>query len=187
MVIMGMYLALAGRLLANGPYFVSEDLQFTISDSVCRMEGSYHFENQTQQTTRTRLFYPFYLDEDSPFPQSYEVRVGEDKDLIPVFTHPAGISFVLELAPGSQQQVWVSYAQTAHNRQFTYILRSTQAWKRPLEQAIYEIRIPRELSLISCSSEIDTTIQQADFLMHRIVRENFLPSRDLQIKWGNQP
>jgi hypothetical protein len=186
-VVMGLCLFLAGRVMAQAPLFVAEDLQFIVSDTLCQMQGCYQFENKSGQTNKARLFYPFHLDQDSPFPKAYEVRLGEEKTPTPVFVQPRGISFMIEIAPESRQQVWVSYTQAIHNQDFTYILKTTQSWKRPLEHASYEIRIPRHLSLTFCSHEIDTTVQQTDFLIHRIVRENFLPSRDLQIKWGNQP
>lgn len=164
--------------------FVGEDLQVTISDSLCRMSGTYSFENPSEEALSTRLFYPFYLDQELPFPVSYSVVSGERRDPLAVSIHPGGISFPLDLQPGQQQSIQVRYDQVTRARKFIYILTSTQVWGTPLKHARYEIRMPQHLQLENCSLNIDSETSTGDFHIYRIEEQEFLPSQEFIIQWG---
>lgn len=173
-------------LSAQSVIFSSESLQFVLEDSICHMSGTYVFKNTSDQSTTTKLLYPFYLDEGFDYPFFYEVKAGEQDQPLQISTHPRGLSFWLEIEPNASKKIWVRYSQKAPNGNFTYILTSTQAWKRPLDHAAYEIKVPLGLELQDCSLAVDSTKSFPAFLLYRIERDNYLPSRDLKIKWGKQ-
>ncbi|MBT3229603.1 MAG: hypothetical protein HOB84_08535 [Candidatus Marinimicrobia bacterium] len=169
---------------AQSPIFVGEDLVFYVSDSLCVLRGEYHFLNPSENAVKTRLFYPFPVSEQLPFPDMIEVLSLETGVHLPIMGAEKGVSFVLEIDAVSEANIHVEYWQTAENHLFDYILTSTQTWGRSLEWANYEIHVPDHLQLEYCSLDIDTSWIEIEKKVYSISRENYLPLKELKIQWG---
>jgi hypothetical protein len=135
---------------------------------------------------KTRLFYPFPISEDLPFPDKVEVRSMESGVHLPLLGGDGGVSFVLEMDSLAQSSIHVEYWQTAESHIFEYILTTTQAWSRALEWANYEIHVPEHLELEYCSLDLDTSWVEIEKRVYSIYRENYLPVKNFEIRWGNK-
>jgi hypothetical protein len=169
---------------AQSPIFLGENLVFHISDSLCVMRGEYHFINPSEEAVKTRLFYPFPVSEQLPFPDMIEVLSMETGVHLPLMGADKGISFVLNIDAVSEANIHVEYWQTAEHNVFEYILTSTQTWSRALEWANYEIHVPDHLQLEYCSLDIDTSWTEIEKKVYSISRENYFPVKDLKMRWG---
>ena len=169
---------------AQSPIFVGEDLVFYVSDSLCVLRGEYPFLTPSENAVKTRLFYPFPVSEQLPFPDMIEVLSLETGVHLPIMGAEKGVSFVLEIDAVSEANIHVEYWQTAENHLFDYILTSTQTWGRSLEWANYEIHVPDHLQLEYCSLDIDTSWIEIEKKVYSISRENYLPLKELKIQWG---
>lgn len=172
------------NLKAQAPLFLGEDLVFYVSDSLCVLRGEYHFINPSDQAVKTRLFYPFPVSEQQPFPDMIEVLSMETGLHLPLMGADKGISFMLHIDALSKATIHVEYWQEANDNVFEYILSSTQTWSRALEWANYEIHVPDHLQLEYCSLDIDTSWAEIEEKVYLISRENYLPVKDFKIKWG---
>lgn len=172
-------------VFAQKASFAGEYIQFQIRDSVCMVEAEYEFKNPAGTPSQTRLFYPIPVDETQAFPSRFVVSSALSGEELPFKVHPGGISFLLEIDPLSSQTILVNYWQNLGGNQFKYILTSTQNWGQPLDWVCYEIDLPGGLVLDFCSLEVDTSIVCNDHTLYRIERQNFLPSSDLEMRWGN--
>ncbi len=169
---------------AQTPIFLGEDLVFYVSDSLCVMRGEYHFMNPSEEAVKTRLFYPFPVTEQLPFPDMIEVLSLETGNHLPVRGADKGVSFALEIDAVSEANIHVEYWQVAEANIFEYILTSTQTWSRALEWANYEIHVPEHLQLEYCSLGIDTSWVDIEEVVYLISREKYRPVKDLKIRWG---
>ncbi|MBT3229117.1 MAG: hypothetical protein HOD43_10185 [Candidatus Marinimicrobia bacterium] len=176
----------AEKLQSQTPLFLGEDLVFYVSDSLCVLRGEYHFLNPGMTPLKTRLFYPFPISEDLPFPDKVEVRSMESGVHLPLLGGDGGVSFVLEMDSLAQSSIHVEYWQTAESHIFEYILTTTQAWSRALEWANYEIHVPEHLELEYCSLDLDTSWVEIEKRVYSIYRENYLPVKNFEIRWGNK-
>lgn len=172
------------NLHSQTPVFIGEDLVFYVSDSLCVVRGEYHFLNPGSTPIKTRLFYPFPISEDLPFPDQIEVRSMETGVHLPLLGGQGGVSFVLGIEPLSQSSIHVEYWQTAESHIFEYILTTTQVWSRALEWANYEIHVPDHLDLEFCSLDLDTSWVEIETMVYLISRENYLPVKNFKIEWG---
>jgi hypothetical protein len=171
--------------LAQSPIFLGEDLLFYVSDSLCVLRGEYHFMNPSEKALRTRLFYPFPVSKQLPFPDMIEFLSMDTGTHLPIMGAEKGVSFVLPMDAVSETSIHVEYWQTAEHNFFKYILTSTRNWGRSLEWANYEIHVPEHLKLEYCSLDIDTSWVEIEEKVYLISREKFLPVNDLIIRWGN--
>ncbi len=169
---------------AQSPVFLGEDLVFHVSDSLCVMRGEYHFLNPTNTAVKTRLFYPFPVSEQLPFPDKIQVMSLETGAHLPILGVENGVSFMLEIDAVSEANILVEYWQTANDHVFEYILTSTQNWGRSLEWANYEIHVPDHLQLEYCSLDLDSSWVEIEKRVYSISRENYLPVEELKIQWG---
>ncbi|MCF7825410.1 MAG: hypothetical protein K9M55_03660 [Candidatus Marinimicrobia bacterium] len=172
------------QVLAQNPIFLGEDLVFYISDSLCVLRGEYHFLNPSQNPVKTRLFYPFPVSEELPFPDEIEVLSMETGNHLPLLGSETGISFLLTMEPLAQANIQIEYWQPAESQRFEYILTSTQKWGRALKWANYEIHIPEHLELEECSLGWDTSWVEIEETIYSISRENYIPTQDFELRWG---
>lgn len=173
-------------LQAQTPVFLGEDLVFHLNDSLCVMRGEYHFLNPSMTPLKPRLFYPFPVSKSLPFPDEVNVISLETGALLPLLGSKNGVSFILEIEDQSEASIQVEYWQSAKSQAFKYILTSTQSWGRALEWANYEIHVPDHLQLEYCSLDIDTSWAEIEKTVYAVSREQFLPTQDFEIKWGQK-
>jgi hypothetical protein len=96
------------------------------------------------------------------------------------------IVFPIILEPFEEQVVEVRYNQRLLGNQAVYIVTSTQKWFENLRNAKFEIFVSKKLYGIDISYEVDECDENADYLIYRFSRTDFMPNKDLVITWSGE-
>lgn len=158
------------------------DITLIASDTV-EVEGTYWFKNRAEAELTTKVFYPFPQDSTLPYPFYISVLDGDRQQALTFDTVSDGITFSVTLKEAVTDSFFVIYRQTPLTNRFTYILTTTQLWKKPLHRAQFVITVPRNYSVtyLSYSSDIVTT--ENNHTKFEFLRENFMPVKDLILEW----
>jgi hypothetical protein len=79
--------------------------------------------------------------------------------------------------------VKVVYEQPTLDGSGCYILTTTGEWKRPLARADFEVLVPPAIELESMSYDAERVVDTPQGRAHRFGRENFMPKKDLCVRW----
>jgi hypothetical protein len=77
------------------------------------------------------------------------------------------------------------YRQALRGDYARYIVTTTQAWERPLRRAAFEIRLPAGVEPVEFSFPFAASEGEAG--VYRYEATNFLPDRDITLRWRSVP
>ncbi len=167
-------------LVSQDLQFYREDIFFTLRENHIKTDAVYHFVNVGEKEIKTPLFYPF-PENTMELIDSIEVKNEKSGEVIPHRPGKSGIFFNIEVKAYGQASYRVFYRQKLVEKQFTYILTSTEAWNRPLEFANFELCIPMEIHFDSLSYPPDTSYLQKDFQHYLWKKKEFMPEKDFEV------
>jgi len=167
--------------------FFQEEITLSVSDSIASVKGVYYFRNNTSRDFDMPVLFPFYIDSLSLFPHQIEAHYFDDgieKEL--PYENRAnfnGISMKIPLK-ANDVSVWrLDYQQKIKAKQAVYIITSTAAWQKPLEQAAYYFVVPETFTDIAVWPEPDTVYHENGAKVYKSVRLDFMPRQDMKISW----
>jgi hypothetical protein len=167
--------------------FFQEEITLTITDTTAKIEGMYHFRNNTDRDFEMPVVFPFYIDSLSLFPYYIEAYMlqGDKKIFLPhkEMVKFGGIRFKIPLEAGRECSWYLDYEQKIKSKRAVYIITSTAAWKKPLEKATYAFVTPESFKVINIWPEPDSSYSENGFNHFISVRRNFMPSKDMEIIW----
>jgi len=193
-ITIGAYLViLIGVLLAQDNIkappvdFFQEEITLVVTDSTASVKGIYHFRNNTDRDFDMPVAFPFYTDSLNSFPHFIEAYIEKEdgKQVLPhrQLTKFAGISLKIPLQAG-QEMTWnLDYTQKIGSKRAVYIITSTAAWKKPLERATYTFIAPANFADITTWPAPDTSIVINGIRSIISHKQNFMPTRDMEIFW----
>jgi hypothetical protein len=154
--------------------FIEEYIDFTIGKSGFETNGIYVFANTGEREIRQEIQFPFALGVDSvEVLRVYNFSYNKE---IPYRTLKKSIAFLLEMQPFDTVYINIAYTQTLLKNN-VYILRSTQAWGKPLQKAQYTLTVSDSLSIETFSYPPDS---QKDNVYYW-EKQDFLPSWDFEV------
>ncbi len=166
--------------------FFKEEITLTVSESVATVNGVYYFRNNTSRDRPFPVLFPFYTDSVTHFPREINAYIINDNDTLTVNFEPlvgrGAIRMGIPMKP-SAVTVWhLDYSQKIESTRARYILTSTSAWKKPLEEATYYFVVPENFDVVSVWPEPDSSggDEIKTLLCHKT---NFMPKRDMEITW----
>jgi hypothetical protein len=166
-------------------HFFREHVTVEPSDGRVRVVGIYHFRNESDRPLETGIRYPFPVDRNHMNP--FRVRVWEfvNDEPRPVgFVHgDMSVAWRMEFSPREERSVRVEYVQEIKRNRATYIVTTTQAWRRPIDLAEFEFRVPAHLEDVELSFEPDRADVEGDTIVYYMRAESFLPDADLTVTW----
>ncbi len=167
--------------------FFKEEITLTISDSFANVAGTYYFRNNTERNGKMPVLFPFYVDSLSPYPDSLNAYIINGNDTTRLDYRNAvaqnAIMIGIPLVP-KQITTWnLDYRQRILASKATYVLTSTAAWGKPIEEATYRFIVPDSLKDIRFWPEPDTVIDKDNKCEYRAQRSNFMPTRNMEIEW----
>ncbi len=155
------------------------ELEVLAGGEQVEVRGSYDFVNEGSEPLHRRIFFPFHVDEAHPYP--HQVRVeGRDQRRL-----KDGIVFSVELEPGAEQTVGISYSQHARDGSATYILSSAISWGQPLDRAELVLITPAGLALGEASYPLGEPQLRLDKALRSTTLERFHPDREWVVRWGD--
>jgi hypothetical protein len=165
--------------------FVREHVRVEPSEGRTRVVGTYFFRNDSDAPCGVGMRYPFPIDRSHFYPTT--IRVHEERDGVPepmgYVREDTGIAWRLSFAPGEEKVVRVEYVQETREKRAVYIVTTTRQWRRPIDLAEFEFRVPAALEGVRLSFEPDRTEAVGDTVVYRMSVAQFMPESDLTVTW----
>ena len=168
--------------------FFQEEITLSVNDSIMRVEGVYHMRNNTGRKFDAPLAFPFHVDSLTLFPHEIEAIVLDSVgnpiklEFMSAPEHKI-IRFRLPVCLGNETVWKLNYEQKIKSKKAIYIITSTAAWKKPLEQATYTFVTPRDFEVTDIWPAADTTYQDSTYIYRQCVKRNFMPTREMELIW----
>jgi hypothetical protein len=180
------FLLCTSIVLGQSINFKKEIIEIKIQDGYCILTGNYFFENNELDNTESLIYYPFVINNSLPYPDSISVFNFSTQQLTSYQKIKNGISFNVKIEPESITQIKVIYKQKVTDNYFEYILTTTLDWKKPLESAEFNILLPHSCLNQYISYKEDSIINLKNFICYTLTKTNFLPEKNLIIRWENE-
>jgi len=167
--------------------FFMEEITLEVTDSTAHVKGVYYFSNNTSKEFDFPVLFPFYTDSLISYPHVIEPYLLENgqKNKLSYKDSPnfSGIRFRIPLQADKVTAWHLDYCQKISAKRAVYIITSTAAWKKPLDKATYYFIAPESFSGVEVWPEADTAYMDNGNIIYKCVRENFMPSQDMEILW----
>jgi hypothetical protein len=167
--------------------FFAEEVTLAVDDSFATVTGIYYFRNNTARDWKFPIVFPFHVDSVSLFPEFIGGRlISPDTGMLKVRIQRDQDVAVIEIPLTSKGvSAWsLTFCQRILSPCARYILKSTQSWGRPLDEAGYKFIAPIWFENVQAWPEPDSVVTRGnkkEFFAHRI---NFMPEHDMEISWG---
>jgi len=174
------YLSSVGQNVA----FFREDLVFSIDSVYLTINGKYYFRNNTEQKVSIPIIYPF--------PRIHMLKAVEKISVIdlekPGLTFKVNLedtlaTFQVEIAAKSEKAISISYRQQHKGNIARYILTTTSRWKKPFEEANYDLIVPSYFRIVSFPFEPDSFSTFGDEKIYHWKKKDFMPDKDFDIEF----
>jgi hypothetical protein len=178
-------LLLAVATAQAGLRFESELIRLEIRGDTLRVDGIYRLE-ATSPHEPVLLFYPYPVDSllGEAWTESLAWRPASETDWRPLAVEEEptldGVFWRLPLEGNRRVEARTVYGQRLRARYGRYILTTTAAWGRPLQEARFELALPPGMRLVECSYPF---ARGADGIWRFLARD-FMPLEDLLFRWA---
>jgi hypothetical protein len=158
--------------------FFEEHIDFTLDSAYFSINGIYSFYNPTDKAVNQRILFPFA--EETEKIDSINVTDLNNLNKISFRCLDKAIAFFISLTPYDTVDIHIFYRKKVAAKN-SYILTSTQTWKRPLEKAVYTL---------TSSLPINEKQFSYPFLSKEIINDNycyfwemtnFLPDKEFEV------
>jgi hypothetical protein len=180
--------SLRGQAISERPVsFFAEEITLEINDSTVSVSGMYCFRNNSDKEGYFPLAFPFYIDSLCDYPYHIEVYLLDNDVNVPLDFSRIGntdkIRFGLPLEPDEEIVWYLEYKQKIRSNRAVYVLKSTGLWGEPLEWATYKFIVPPNFTITDVwpVPDVNNIINKKQFYICN--KENFMPERDMEIKW----
>ena len=163
--------------------FASEEIELTVADSSCSVQGWYWFKNKSPNGAEIVLFYPFVINERLPYPDTVAVAEGGTNRAVGFSKTKDGVAFRIGVRAFATALYRVVYVQRTPENSMEYLLRTTAQWKKPLEYGLYRVRVPEKFVLTRSTMVFSQIVRQNGEWIYEACEEHFMPSEDFIIQW----
>lgn len=163
--------------------FASEEIELTVVDSSCAVQGWYWFKNRSPRVAELVLFYPFVINERLPYPDTVNVSEGGSDRLVGFSKTKDGVYFSITVRAFATALYKVLYVQRTATQSMEYLLSTTAEWKKPLEHGLYRVRVPEQYVLTGSTMLFSQIYKQRGEWVYEACEEQFMPSKDFIIQW----
>jgi len=147
------------------------------------VKANYYFQNAGNTDIIDQvLFYPFPINEHTPFPNSIVV-LNPINQIVDYSQVSNGVYFKVSIPSGRTVGYEVRYIQKLKINKFEYILTSTQNWGKPLSSAMFNIFVDSSITVTSISYTPNSTVLLDGNVVYRLYQEDFFPTKNLIIEW----
>lgn len=159
--------------------FYQEEIFLNCYKERIEVEANYHLLNNSDNFINVKIGCQFPSDTLHEYPYDIEVK-GYNHEKF----DESNICWDMQFDPNEKKDVTVKYKQKIKSKLARYILTTTQKWGEPFKQAEYYISVPKNWTNIRISYPYDKMTVKENRLHYYIKRENFLPKKDLIVKWN---
>jgi hypothetical protein len=164
------------------PNFDTEQLVFTLSDSLLVFEGVFGFSNLSNEEIRQSIYFPIPFDETQMIHEDASVTWEESGEALMMKSIDPGLWFGLDLPARSMKLVKISYKQKLKAQRARYVLLTALDWPTPLAYASYEVVLPNEAQITRYPfATEDMTLTAGGSLFWEYF--DYRPTDDFVIEW----
>jgi hypothetical protein len=170
---------LSSVALAQKADFYKEDITFRLDNLYLQIEGYYWFSNNSGQPVENQIYYPFpyYAGAEIDSIRVYNLSAGRKNGFVGEGKY--GISFPLHLAAYDTALFQIKYRHELTADSAVYILKTTQGWGKPLEQAEFKLITPDSFLIKKFSYPPDEIYMMEGYKIYRWKKQNFMPAEDM--------
>lgn len=158
-------------------HFAREEITMNVRAGSVEVWGLYHFENSAANPVTAGIFYPFPLDSVHGYPDSIALP---GFDFVP---GDSGISFKVRFEPQAEDSFLAYYRQPLRGKQARYIVTTTRAWRRAIDQARFRITVPAGFQDVRLSYKPDAKEETDSMVIYSFARRGFYPNQDVVVTW----
>ena len=141
------------------------------------VRGIYRLQNRSDAPNVRRIFFPFAVDEQHPYPYEIDVSTGAVRRL------RDGVVFPIEVPAQGELEFEVRYRQRTTVPNATYIVTSARAWNDPLDRSILVVSGPEGWKPTTTSFPMVQQQDEAGRAVWLADMERFFPDRELSASW----
>lgn len=165
----------------TGVDFSAERVEMDISDTELRVKGRYILENHDRATVAMSIRYPI-LTSSTQLPPT-ELLVDERPSPLTSANNRAGLLIPVTIGPRQIAAFQVQYRQKLLARRAAYLVTSALNWRHPIGRAELIVRHGSSIKHVRLSYPSTFTRQPGETIEHTIVRQPFVPDRELEVFW----
>lgn len=178
-------LALGTALSAQHLEFFKENITMEIRDDVFYVSGTYYYRYGLDD--KKLIYYPFPVSKHYGKVDSTMIYdLTNNRQIQPEERDEEGLLFLLDFSHANELAIQVSYRQEVPDGQSEYIIETTQAWKRPLEEATYQLIVPDHKRIISFSIPPDDSITIPREMIYTWEKHNFMPEQNMLFEFEDR-
>jgi hypothetical protein len=170
------------RVFGQDVHFVKEDITFHLSHEYFIVDGYYWFSNPSDSGAERLIYYPLPIRGKTGSVDSIDV-FDITQGIQPIISDrtEAGFGFTLAIASHDTALCHIAYRQKLSGDSAMYILRSTQAWNRPLEFAEYKLVVEDSIAITGSSYDPDKVYDIEGKKIYLWRRTNFMPEKEFVV------
>jgi hypothetical protein len=159
----------------------AQDVSFFKENITMKIENGYFYVNGTYYLrpggdTSIVLAYPFPPDSVYGKVDSVFIMDMESGQVIePLDRRENSLVFRAGFGISDEVAILISYRQEIRANKAEYILKSTAAWRKPLEEATYQLIVPDSLRIVSFAYPPDDSIDTGQEKVYFWTKRNFMP------------
>jgi hypothetical protein len=192
-LLIALIIFMSGACLAQESFrstvdFFKEEITMVVEDSTASIWGLYYFRNNGDFTGEFPVQFPFYIDSLSLFPDTIKAYMIASGDTTSLWFRRVKDTIVLRI-PITNRGVtsWhLDYKQRLRDTRAVYIITSTASWGKPLEDATYRFIALAKYDSVETWPEPDTVIARGDYKEYLTRKSEFMPEKNMEIKWFSE-
>lgn len=170
---------------SQGLSFYQENITMKITKDFFHVTGIYYLRNDKKSSEI--LIYPYPVDSlYGPVDSICIYNMTTHKNITPLKTDLYKTVFKLDFSDPGDLVIQISYRQKLNRNRAEYILKSTIAWKQPLNQANYQLMVPSGLQISSFSMTPHDSIVTDQEVVYLWNKFNYMPTENLIFEYKNR-
>jgi hypothetical protein len=179
--------------------FYKEIISIFVQKSEFEVRADYFYKNLSGEKLHLYACAPFPVRDGISFPDEKQISLMEDGK-IPIYWEKSWnkIDFYLFFEPHEDKKITLTYRQKANNDKGIYILTTTNAWRRPISEGYYFLKMSKDCKFVSSNYPLEKLPQDGDSskdisALMKILSEtagkgeNSLTDRFYFVKYGFMP
>ncbi|HNY03036.1 MAG TPA: hypothetical protein PKG48_10635 [Bacteroidales bacterium] len=182
LVLLSVLISVSSTIAAQGMDFYQEKITMKVERGLFRVTGIYYVKSDDR--SREVLAYPY------PAGSSYgavdSVRIynlTENKIINPLSHDPGMTLFAVDFVSSDSLAVQISYCQKLMSNKAEYVLKSTIGWRKPLEQADYQLIVPSGLRILTFSMAPQDSIVTPEETVYLWNKRNYMPAGNFIVEF----
>jgi len=157
-----------------------------IADDFFYVSGTYYLKGEI--SSNKTLVYPFPVDPLYGNVDSvYFFNLTSNEIIIPQKTNNKSSVFKIDFGKNNKMVIQASYRQKLLSNKAEYILKTTMAWKKPLEQANYQLIIPANIRITTFSISPQDSVNSGKEVIYYWEKHNYMPGENMIFEFTYEP